>query len=600
MASNTVSTVWRLIFDEGEARKGESMIQKLSRLLKEGLGKESTAAVDKTTEAIKNQTEALKENAKAAEGSQIGLGDAAGNVGGAAGKLRGLGSKLGGGEGLNIVNDIGDAVEGFQELGSTLVELGPIGAVAGVAMVALGVVIADFAAGAQKTADQINEAIDSMRSVADEIAGGATTEDIQNSIEQLQIRRDMEKDILAQSTQAYQDFIQGIRDAFGFLAPLVEGIVKIVDPREEALKTQIETSNKLIGESEAKENAYNKALDKGLTSKADAKQAAEEQAKAQEKATREAEKSAQEQKRANEKAQAEQDKAAADAQRAAEQLQAKRDAIQKKELDAAQKYGDALVDIARKSADDAAKALKDEKLKEIDNRRSFEQDISDMSADFQASEREEALSRMEEEANDLKHHADTLQGIRDDANAQEEDLLRSRDFLGATKVRENANKQLEAENKAFQDAQAEKLQVQRSEDAKQLRELDNARQKRLLVLRRANEEAQLQYRRDLDNQRDARKIAEREARIARDRELRQAQEMARALLGIQSQSAQAQLQLASNTLNQLRGISNTTNNNGNTVNGGLHFSVGGGSASGMTGTQIQGHVLAALGSVGLA
>jgi hypothetical protein len=598
MASNTIQTVWKLILDEGEAREGESTLQRIARVLKDKIGGEGSKAVDKTTEAIEKQTKALKENedaAKKAGNASGGIGEAAGKVGGGlgdVGRLAGAGSLVGAGEGFGIVGDIGDAIEGLQGVGSTLAELGPIGAVAGVAMVALGVVISDFAAGAQKTADEINAAIDSMRSVADEIAGGATKEDIQESIDQLQFRRDLERDILAESTQAYEDFIQGIRDAFGVFAPLVEGIVKIVDPREEALKSQIEESNKLIGESEAKENAYNKALEKGLTSKADAAKAEEDRQKSQEKADRERE-------AAEKKAAGEREKAANDAQRQAEQAAAKAEQIEQKRYNAAQKYGDALVDIARKSADDAKKLAQAARFKEIDNRRAFDQDMIDLSLDFQDSEREEMIKRQDEESADLRAHALTVTGIRDNALKDETDLLRKRDFLGAALVRENANTQIENENKAFLEAQAEKAILQKQEDAAQLREFDKARHERLNALKQANAEAQIQYKRDVEAQRESRKIAQREAAIARDRELRAASEMARALLGIHTQVGQAQVQLAANTLNQLRGITNTTNNNGNTVNGGMHFSVSGG-AGGMTASQVNNQILSALGSVGLA
>lgn len=593
MGKNTVETVWKLILDEGEAREGESTIQRLARLIKDKLGGESTKAVQKTTEAIKDQTEALKKNEEAAkkagDAKGAGIGDAAGTLGGGlgdVGRLAGAGGALssGAGQGLGMIGDIGDAIEGLQGVGSTLASLGPIGAVAGVAIVALGLVISDFAAGAQKTADEINAAIDSMRSVADEIAGGATKEDIQESIEQLQFRRELEKEILAESTQAYEDFIQGVRDAFGAFAPIVEGILKVIDPREEALNAQIKESEKIISDATAKETAYNKALERGLTSKADAAKAAEDAAKAQEKADRE--------KEASDK------KAASEAERSAEQNAAKQQQIEEKRYQAAQKYGDALVDLAEKSADDARKIAQAARQKQADNQRSFLQDVADLSTEFQASEREEAIQRMEDEAADLRAHASNVIQIRDQAYVEEADLIRQRDFLGATKTRENANRQIESENKLFVEAQTEKMQAQRAEDAAQLRELNDARQKRLTALQRANAEAQIQYKRDIENQREARRIAERDAKLARDRELRQAQEMARALLGISTQQQNAQLQLAQNTLNQLRGITNTTINSGNTVNGGINFN-NYAAAGGQTTKATQQQFISMLGTVGL-
>jgi hypothetical protein len=590
--ANTVETVWKLILDEKEAREGESTIQRLARLLKDKLGGDSKKAIDNTTEAIKDQTEALKEQEEQARKtgeatSGIGAGDAAGKVGGAAGKLRGLGDLVGGGEGLGIINDIGDAVEGVQELGGTIAQLGPVGAAAGVALVVLGAVIADFAKGAQEQADKINEIFDAQRSVFDEIAGGATSDDIQEQIELLQFRRELEKSTLQDATEAYANYEQQIRTTFGAFGDIILGILRIIDPREEALASQKAESEKAIQQSEAKERAYNDALDKGLTSKADAKKAEED-----------LEKSRGDTAKTAEKAQATQEKAAADATRAAEQQAQKMQQVEEKRYQAAQKYGDAMVDVANKAADSARAALEEYKQTQADAKTSFERDLVSLTDDFQAEEREQRIARMEQEAADLRQHASKLNQIRDDAEAEETDLLRQRDFLGATRVRERANAEIEQENAALLEGQQEKLRAQQAADARELREFQDARQKRLAQFRQQNEDARLAYQRDLQAGREAKRIAERDAALARNRELRMASDTARALLGIQQQSAQAQLQIASSTLNQLRGMGNVTNNNGNTMNGNNYFNISGG-ASGMSGTAIRNEVENALGWLGV-
>jgi hypothetical protein len=267
---------------------------------------------------------------------------------------------------------------------------------------------------------------------------------------------------------------------------------------------------------------------------------------------------------AEEKAAREREQAAKEAERQAEQLRQKQEQIEEKRYQAGVKYGDALVDIALDAADSAKASAKSLREGLADNDLSFRQDIADMSDDFHASEREEAITRMEEEAADLRAHANKLTQIRDDAFIEEEDLLRKRDFLGATKVRENANRQIEQENKAFLDGMNEKAQLQRQEDAQQLRELDKARRERFNLLQRANAEAQQAYRRDLENQREARRISERDAKGNRDRELRDASEQARALLGIHQQGNAAILQMAQGLVAGLRGLGNTTNNVSNT------------------------------------
>jgi hypothetical protein len=417
----------------------------------------------------------------------------------------------------------------------------------------------------------------------------STKEDLQESIDQLQFRRELEKEILAESTQAYADFIQGIRDAFGVFAPLVEGIVKIVDPREEALKSQIEESNKLISDSQAKENAYNKAIEKGLTAKADA-------AAAEEKLEQSRKDSAKE----TEKAQRETEQKQKDSVREAEQQAQKMQQVEEKRYQAAQKYGDAMVDIADKTADSAKAALEKYKQSRGDIQTEFDRDLIGMSTDFAASEREQALERMEQEAADLRQHANKLIQIRDAAYVEEADLLRQRDFLGASNVRERANRQITEDNKLFVEGQQEKLRAQEAADAKELREFQDARVKRLTQFRQQNEDARLAYQRDLQAGREARRIAERDAAQARQRELRMASDTAKALLGIQSQAAQAQLQLAQNTVNQLRGMGNTTNNNNSrTVNGGIHFGIQASGGS-MSATAIQNMIYSELGKVGLA
>jgi hypothetical protein len=594
MATNTVETVWKLSLDEQTAKKSESILQRLANTVKKALGEDSTRAVQKTTEAIKDQTKALEANEKAAKesGSSLSATEGISKGFGGAGRAAGLANLAGAGagEGLSILGDTADAVEGLTEVGSVIAGLGPVGLVAAGAVGVLALVVGDFAESAREAAEQIDAAFNAARSVADEIAGGATTEDVQASIDQLQFRREMEQEILAEATASYEQFVQGIRDAFGALAPLVEGILKIIDPREEALHTQIETSNKLITESEAKERAYNEALEKGLTSKADAKQAEEERQKAQEEADRKAKQEA-------EKAAREREAAAKKAQAEAEQFAKQMEAIDQQRFKAAQKYSDALVDIARKSADDAIKASKALREKQTDNQRGFNQDISDMTRDFHASELEEAIKRQDEEAATLRQHVLKLEGIRDAAIAEETDSLRKRDFLGATRIRERANLQIEQENKALVDAANEKLMLQKQEDAAQLRELDKARRDRMTALQRANDEAKIAYQRDLSNQRDARKIAEREAAINRNRELRAANEDAQRLLGIKRQQAQAELNIASQVLAGIKNMGNNTtvnNNNSRTNNGGVNITNNNGSPA-----ATEQAILQVLGRVGL-
>lgn len=590
--ANSVETVWKLILDEKEARAGESMIQRLARLIKDKLGGESVKAIDKTTEAIKDQTEALKENEKAAKdsGERLSASEGISKGLGGASRTAGVGSLLGAGEGLSLLGDTADAIEGLSELSGVIGKLGVSGGLAVVAIAVLSLAVADFAKAAQEQADKLNEFFDAQREVFDEIAGGATTADLQEQIDLLQTRRELEKITLQDATEAYANYEQQIRDTFGVFGELILGILRIIDPREEALSSQKDESQKRIDESISKEKQYQDAIEKGLTAKNDAAAAEEELSKARDEAERKAKQEA-------EKAQREQEAAAKKAQAEAEQFAKQMEAIEKQRYNAAQKYGDALVDIARKSADDAIKAAKALREKQVDNQRGFNQDIADMTEDFHASEREEQIKRQDEDANILHQHALKLASIRDSALADETDLLRKRNFLDANRVRERANAEIEQENKALIDSTEEKRRAQKQEDAQQLRELDKARRERFTALQRANEDAKIAYQRDIANQRDARKIAEREAKIARDRELRAANEAARALLGIKQQQAQSELNIASQVLAGIRAMGNSTtinNNNSRTNYGNVSVPVYSNNPA-----QVQQQVLQVLGKVGL-
>lgn len=238
--------------------------------------------------------------------------------------------------------------------------------------------------------------------------------------------------------------------------------------------------------------------------------------------------------------------------------------VEQKRLSAARKYSDTLVDIARRAADDAEKLVKGLKQKLVDNQADALQDVADIGAEFADSEREEAIQRGEQEALDLRQHANRLAGIRDEAFNTEKDFIRKRDFLSATKVRENAIALQEAEIKTFKDGQGEKIQAQKSEDAAQLRELDKARRERMTLLQRANEEARQQYQRDVQNQKDSRRIAEREAKIARDREEREIQALQNTVIGVNRTILREQVAAGQAAISMIRSMTNTTNNN--TVN----------------------------------
>jgi hypothetical protein len=328
---------------------------------------------------------------------------------------------------------------------------------------------------------------------------------------------------------------------------------------------------------------------------------------AQKKAADESAKAAEEAAKAQEKAA---EDAAREAERRADEIVKAQEDLSRKQYEAAQKYSDALVDIARKAADDAEKSQRQLQDTLSDNERDFGRDITQMSLDFQRSEREQALARQDEEVRDLRGHQRRLEQLRDDAVQSEQDALRAGDFLAAARIREKASRDMEAEGRAFQEAQAEKAAARAAEDAQELRELEVARQDRLTALRQQNDDARAAYQRDLREQRESRRIAEREASIARDRELRAAREAANAILGIRQQTAQQEI-------NMLQGIgaaaaqllssagtratpaagaaSSSSINNSRTMNGNINIPINGGNPA-----DVRRVVLQTIGEIGLA
>lgn len=631
----TISTVWRLMLDEQSAQKGQEGVESLAesagklgeeiekiarqkklQVIAEDFGKmaietgkaeDAALGLNKRLQELGASEDEIKGLAKTF--SDVSEAKPSGGKGlPAVAKFRGAASLLGGSELGNlvgIVDDIQDAAEGMGALraategvgaASAATTPGLLGSAAGFAAVlapllplalAIGAVVAVLAvvkSSDDQRAKDLKEQAELERSISDEIAAGATREDIEAQIEALRFRAELEKTTLEEGKKKYDDYIESIRNAAGGLGRLLEPIVRLFGGEENQLAANVEESQKIIDDAAKKEAAYNAALEKGLTAKNDAKKHEEDLADARDKAARETEKAADEQKKAAEKVKADQEKAAAERERAAEQVHQKEQQIAQKRHDIARQYGDKLVDIARKSAEDATKATQAARLKEIDNRRAFDQDIADLSIDFQEGEREEALKRQEDEAADLRGHASKLQQIRDDAFSEEKDLLNRRDFLGATRVAERANQQMEAENKAFKEGQDEKLAALKAEDDRQLRELDKARRERLLALQRANAEAKIQYQRDMENQRDARRVAMREAGIDHQRQQREASEQARALLGIKQQQGKLELDIARQVLQGIQSMASgsVTNNNQRTWNGDMTISTTGASSSNLT------------------
>lgn len=518
------------------------------------IGKEMGEVARKTgntAEAVADLTKKLKElgategevrrTASAFESARSG--DSSGGGGFNVNKFRGVASAVGLGDAANFIDDIQDAKEGlggFREniggLTGTLGEGILAAGAAGAALLILSAVIADFAEGAQEQADAINATIDANRSVADELAAGATSGDIRDSIEQLQFRRELEKETLAESQASYEKFVQGLRDAFGPLAGLVEGVLKIIDPREQALADQIDKSNQLIQEADARERAYNEALEKGLTSKADAKAAAEEQAKAQEKAEREAERAQEKAKReaeqAQEKAKREQEKAASEAQRQAEQAAAAQEKYSQAVENAGRTFGQSMEDIARKSKQTSADLTKSLGRDLFDGETKYARDVSMLQ-----------IKTQRDDIQRLKEHGRKIEDIAREAFKGEEELRKSRNFLAIADARSNTKEEFAAQNRELVRAREDAGDAYKQQRTDLKQALDFEQSDRRLGFSRQREDQAEAIRRDIEMAGIAKRRNLETAALAYQRDQEMLSRHLSAMSGLRQQSYAQEVQM---------------------------------------------------------
>lgn len=576
MASgNVIETVWKLLLDKQEAKQGENLIQRLARVVKDSLGRDGAKAVDEVTDALKRQNKQIKENAEDAK--KVKLGDAAGDVGGLASKFAGAGSLVG--IDTNIVADIADAVEGIAGLGgvitgtlipalsgaaAALLPLAPIliplAAVAGAAAIAIGQAVSEI----DKHLAQLESEITARRSAVEAAFSGTTLDEAQAQVEsfnnsikaqtfllgEAQTKRDdaFERDVERYTKQA---------GVFGFLGDFFARVLGLLGKSDvNKYADDVAESEEKLNDATAGAKEWQRTIDEGLFKTGEAKKEEDSLASARAQVSD----TTQQASKSEEKAAREQEKAQAEQQRRVEEAQKQQEQAEEKRYQAAVKYSDSLVDIANKTADGAKQALETQRQGLADNETELRRDLSAIADDFAISEREEALERQEEEANDLRQHGNKLAGIRDEALNTEKDFIRKRDFLSAAQVRERAVSEQEAENRLFVNGQDEKETLRRAEDARELRELADTRLKRRQQLQQQNEDVRLSYQREITAGREARRTMERDAKLNRDREVRDANAQARAYLGIKSQQSQAELSIAQQTLNAIRSMGSTTNN----------------------------------------
>lgn len=133
---------------------------------------------------------------------------------------RGLGA-TGAGEAAGLVADIAGAAEQLPLLKDSIVALGPAGLVAAAAVGAVGLAFAKMNADLEPARRALDAALEANRAYYEFLAGGGTTEQAQERIDELKRLADVERQIIADNNAAIEAAFRGAADTGGdFLARL--------------------------------------------------------------------------------------------------------------------------------------------------------------------------------------------------------------------------------------------------------------------------------------------------------------------------------------------------------------------------------------------
>lgn len=449
---------------------------------------EAARDLQKLDKEIRNIEEDFRQASK--EAGNLKPGGEGGRGGGsvpAAAKFRGAASLFGGGELVGFIDDMQDAIEGVQQFGGSITGLlNPATIAAGVAVGALALIVKDFADGAQKQAEAIDGIFSAQRAVFDEIAGGATRADIEETIAQLQFRRELEKMTLEDATEAYKDYEQQIRNSFGVLGDVILGFLRIIDPREESLNTQKAESEKRIAESERMEKAYQKAIDQGLTAKADARKAEEDLQKSRDKAAQTTDKTTRKEEQRQQEAARAQEQAAREAEQNAQKIAA-----------AQQNYSKAVKDAGtnlRQATQDINTSLKQGL---VDNLTSMFRDVADIAETFRRDTFDQDIKAQRDERDALIDHYNELNDLRDEAKQSEQEAIRNGDFKELFLARQKAAQDVQLSEKTASRERQDRQRAASDERADLLTNAQRERSDRLTAFARQNEDVRLAADREL-------------------------------------------------------------------------------------------------------
>ena len=290
----------------------------------------------------------------------------------------------------------------------------------------------------QRVAETVKSDAETLRQTNQEIAQGLTSEGLQQKIDDLNRSRQAEEQTLADLEAEYQRSIEG-RGALTVVS-------KIVRDEEEARFEQINKSKKIIEQQKRDLEGLNAFLESGRTATNDAAQAEMELAQTRTDGvatTTKAEQGLSEQR--NIEAQVTQASAEA-SKRATEAERNRNKAIQEAEraLEKQRQAQQRNAQIVASAKTDFQNAIQDiqQNFRDsaIDNQEETRRDLSDLARDYDREEQQSAREQNRE-----------LSRIRDDADKQESDAIRSRNFAALADAKQDSQDAIQEAKQSFID-----------------------------------------------------------------------------------------------------------------------------------------------------
>lgn len=211
----------------------------------------------------------------------------------------------------------------------------------------------------------------------------------------------------------------------------------------------------------------------------------------------------------------------------------------------ARKQSQRLEDLAIKTAQAEMDALTKLREKQADAILDLERSFADDGRQQRIDERQDKIEFQRGEAESATEHAQRLQRIRLDAERDEEDLIRDRDFAGLARSRRDTARKLADESQSFNDGRKERLQEFKQSQVDSRNAFIQEREQRIIEFNRQLADIQTQAKREAQQRRI--NFARREQEIVKsaNRELVLLQQTEAKKLSLLADALQAQLDLFS-------------------------------------------------------